>query len=465
MDLKKQGHPPPLPPPHRLQNTEQEVPCSLLYPISAYSSGPLHPHCLLSFTMITITQQCVLGFYAWIFMSVNLDTACAVAIKDRCLVMLPEIPDFHSQGEAVVIRFPFLENAIIYRRLQVDNSTIFHISHSNHGDLRNQSNRVVQRERSLWLLPSLPSDSGTYTYVFRSSTFCFTGKISVIIYASGKEDMDMMSHPVSTQPDRDLTINCPHIGHFKKAESPQWYKGFHSEAFPLNSTRYNTQTNNLLTISNISVEDEGLYTCRLRVTVNNTQYNVSRTWKLQVSEPVPVIPVLLPQPTTTSSDTAFPSSSVLHPYISSPVNGSVIQSHLGSMLVIECRVFAGIQSPDSAKVGWLVSGQPPERSDLSGRVFQSRGRITAGHVQVQLVFLEVYEEDTKVDLRCVAEDESGRQEAVTHITLQDSTLVWLVTASVSGSFFLMVLSVFLHLLCAKSQKQRDYTLARQSSTY
>ncbi|XP_072541344.1 interleukin-1 receptor type 2 [Salminus brasiliensis] len=414
--------------------------------------------------MITIKQQCILGF-AWIFVSVSLDAVYTVPIKDSCTVMHPEMPDFHAQGEAVVIRFPFLENVITYKRLQVDDSTTFHISHSDHDDLQNHSHRVVQSERSLWLLPSLPSDSGTYTYVFRSSTFCFTGEITVIIYALGKEDMDMMSHPVSTQPDRDLTINCPHIDHFQRAESPQWYKGLHSEAFPLNSTRYNTRAEDQLTIRNISVEDEGLYTCKLKVTVNNTQYNVSRTWKLQVSVPVTVIPDLLPESTTKSRDATLTSSSIIYPYITTPVSGSIIESHLGATLVIQCKVFVGNQSADSTEVDWLVNGQSLEHSYLSGRVFQAKQRVTASHIEVQLVFLEVHEEDTKVGLKCVAQYASGRQEAIIQIKLQDSTFVWLVTAAIAGSFFLIVLSVFLHLLCPKRQKQRDYMLARQSSTF
>ncbi|KAI4898514.1 hypothetical protein NFI96_002070 [Prochilodus magdalenae] len=47
----------------------------------------------------------------------------------------------------------------------------------------------------------------------------------------------------------------------------------------------------------------------------------------------------------------------------------------------------------------------------------------------------------------------------------DSTLVWLVTAAIAGSFFLLVVSVFLRLLCPRGRKQNQYTLARQNSTF
>lgn len=84
-----------------------------------------------------------------------------------CEVIGEEIEDFHAQGEAMAITFPFLEANIWYRNLPVDNSTTFQLFHSKRHDLRNQGHRVIQEGRALWLLPSLPSDSGTYTYVFR----------------------------------------------------------------------------------------------------------------------------------------------------------------------------------------------------------------------------------------------------------------------------------------------------------
>ncbi|KAL7881419.1 hypothetical protein AOLI_G00082670 [Acnodon oligacanthus] len=414
--------------------------------------------------MMTIREQCILGFSA-IFILVGLAAVKAVPIKDSCSVVGPEIPDFHTQGEAVVIRFPFLENVISYKGLQVDSGATFLVSHSNHSDLHNQSHRVIQRERAIWLLPSLPSDSGTYTYVFRSSTFCYMGEISVTIYKTGREDMDMISHPVSAQPDKDLTIICPHTDHFKKKESPQWYKGFHSEAFPLKSARYNTGTEDLLTIRNISLEDEGLYTCRLTVTINNTQYNVSRIWKLQVLDPETDILNSQTEPTTNSMDDALTSSSLLYPYITTPVNGSIIESHHGSSLAIQCKVFVGNQSLDFTEVTWLVNGQLPEHTYLNGRVFQANRKVSGSHIEVQLVFLEVHEKDMSMELKCVAKNVLRKQEVITQIKVQDSTFVWLVTAAIAGSFFLLVLSVFMYLLRPIRGKQNDYMLARQNSTF
>ncbi len=37
--------------------------------------------------------------------------------SDSCVLVGPEIPDYRVQGEAVIIRFPFLEDAVNYRRI------------------------------------------------------------------------------------------------------------------------------------------------------------------------------------------------------------------------------------------------------------------------------------------------------------------------------------------------------------
>uniref|UniRef100_A0A4W4DW86 Ig-like domain-containing protein n=1 Tax=Electrophorus electricus TaxID=8005 RepID=A0A4W4DW86_ELEEL len=406
--------------------------------------------CKQSFDSLLCFTQSSFGFLTWMVVSI-------VYCSASCLAVGPEIPDFHTQGELVVIRFPFLEDAILYLRLLVDNST-FHISHSEQHDLQNDTVRVIQRGRSLWLLPSHPSDSGTYSYVLSSDMFCITGSISVTIYETGREDLDMMSYPVSAQPDTDLNISCPHIKHFIMAGSPQWYKGFNVGAFPLISTRYKREKGNLLTITKVSPEDKGLYTCKLKVIFNHTHYNVSRTWKLQVLDNIY-------SHLHDHKAWANASSAILYPYITTPVNGSMIESHFGSSLVIQCKVLVGNQSYDHTEVTWLVNGRSVDSSYLSERAFQATRRVLPNHVVVELVFLEVHEEDTRVELKCVAQNLSGKQEVITQVTLEDSMTMWLVVAAVSSCFFLLVMSVFLYQLCPTSPKRNNYIRARQNSSF
>ncbi|XP_060786488.1 interleukin-1 receptor type 2-like [Neoarius graeffei] len=411
-----------------------------------------------------LTTACVISFSVWIIVSCALAHACTVPVKAGCEVIGEEIEDFHAQGEAMAITFPFLEAYIWYMKLPVDNSTTFQVFHSKHCDLRNQGHRVIQKGWVLWLLPCLPSDSGTYTYVLSSDTFCLTGSFTVTIYEKGREDMEMMSHPVSTKPAEDLSIGCPHINHFNRLESPCWFKGFHDGVPLINGSHYEILPGDSLIIRNVSTEDEGLYTCWLMVIFDNAQYNVSRTWKLQVLSPVTSVPESHTEPTTKSREATLTSPSLPPPYITTPVNGSVIESHLGSSLVIQCKAFVGEQSPDITGLTWLVNSQLVDSSYLRDRAFQEARRVSAGQVEALLIFLEVYEEDTRAELKCVAQNLSGKQEVGVEIKLEDSMLAWLVVIPIASCFFLLVVCVFLRLLCHKQHKH-DYILARQNSTF
>ncbi|TUB52972.1 Interleukin-1 receptor type 2 [Bagarius yarrelli] len=255
--------------------------------------------------------------------------------------------------------------------------------------------------------------------------------------------MEMMSHPVSSEPDENLTIECPHINHFNRLESPRWLKGFRTGVPLTNRTRYEILTEDKvsLTIRNVSAEDEGLYTCWLTVMFNNVKYNVSRTWKLRVLSPVTRVPVTKAEAATKSGDVTLTCSS----------------------LVIKCKAMVDQRSPDIAELTWLVDGQLLDRSYLHGRAFQEI-RVSSDHVEALLVFPEVREEDTKARLSCVAQNGSGKQEVVIRITLEDSMWTWLVVALVGSSFFMLVVCVLLHLLC-RQQRKHNYLLARQNSTF
>ncbi|XP_048017722.1 interleukin-1 receptor type 2-like [Megalobrama amblycephala] len=297
----------------------------------------------------------------------------ALALKGSCEVVGPEIPEYQVQGEAVIIRFPFLEDAINYRNLQVDHSSTFHIDHTN---LRNQSSlkscrdRVKQSGRGVQLLPSHPSDSGTFTYTLRSNTFCLTGSISVTIYEA-EEPNTMMTY--NAHVGEDTKINCPHLRYFTRKENLMWYKDFQSTALPVGRGQYTIESGIILSIRNMSVKDQGFYTCRLNVIFNNTRYNVSRTWRVRVS--APESESAAPEVVTSNNLNAFTSSSYSFPYIVFPVNGSFIESHVGSRLEISCTVSVGKPSAQSTDVTWLVNGHPVENSHLGGRAFKIKGNI------------------------------------------------------------------------------------------
>ena len=45
-------------------------------------------------------------------------------------------------------------------------------------------------------------------------------------------------------------------------------------------------------------------------------------------------------------------------------------------------------------------------------------RVSGSHIEVQLVFLEVHEEDMIAELKCVAKNVLGKQEVITQIKVQ-----------------------------------------------
>ncbi|XP_052004075.1 interleukin-1 receptor type 2 isoform X2 [Xyrauchen texanus] len=411
-----------------------------------------------------INRQCVFDLHTCIVMlSMRLVFTSAVPLTDSCVVVGTEISDHLVQGEAVVIRFPFFEDVIRERKLRLDNSSTFHIEHTNqrnHSSLKSCRDRVMQSGWGILLLPSHTSDSGIYTYTLRSDTFCFTGSIAITIYETEEPNMTVM--PYNAYEGEDIKIICPHLKYYKRAENPKWYKEFQTTALPVGRGRYTIERGIILAIRNISVKDEGFYTCRLKVIFNNTQYNVSRTWRVQVSVPETKTPA--PETVTSKNLKVFTSSSNLFPHIIFPVNGSFTESHFGSSLAIQCTVSIGNQSAESTDVTWLVDGASVENSYLKGRAFQTDRRISTNYIEVELVILELQEVDNGVQLKCISQNQDRKQEVVTQIILTDSASVWLVVFA-SSFCFIIVLCVFLYHLCKRQQKEEHYILARQNSTF
>uniref|UniRef100_A0A8C1J4D5 Ig-like domain-containing protein n=1 Tax=Cyprinus carpio TaxID=7962 RepID=A0A8C1J4D5_CYPCA len=339
------------------------------------------------------------------FSSVQSATLVVVG-SDSCVLVGPEIPDYRVQGEAVIIRFPFLEDVVNHRRLRVDNSSSFQVHH--HSLRSERTDGVMLSERRILLLPSHPSHSGTYSYIFRSErtdprltlvmhfslrsdSFCLTGSITVMIYETEEPNMTVM--PYTAHAGEDTEIVCPLI--------------FHRDVF---------DGQNYASLDSIlSFADR-----------------------------------------ESSSSHSFP-------YIVFPANGSFIESHLGARLVIQCLVSVGNQRAQSTDVTWTVNDQPVENSYLRGRAFQTDKSLSGKHLEVQLVILELLEEDNGTELKCICQNEDQKQEVVTQIKLEGSESVWLVGAAAS-SCFMLVVCVFAYHLCQRPQKPRDYVLARQDST-
>ncbi|KAL2076968.1 hypothetical protein ACEWY4_027427 [Coilia grayii] len=202
--------------------------------------------------------------------------------------------------------------------------------------------------------------------------------------------MEMISVLVpEVTPGHNVIVPCV-TEHLNVTHRPAWYKGRSAAALPVGRGRYLWRWGGALLIQHFSSSDSGFYVCRVTVSVFGALYTVTRFSRVH---------------TTDAS-----------PHIVSPTNSSVFKSHLGSSLVMRCTVAMGSQSASSIQVTWLVGSQSVERSSLAPRAFQKES-VTGGHVEADLVILEVREEDSWAELRCVSQTSTGRQEVFVQIEM------------------------------------------------
>ncbi|KAG7467265.1 hypothetical protein MATL_G00151500 [Megalops atlanticus] len=389
-------------------------------------------------------------------------------MRGGCYHVSADVPEFTVQGEAVVLRCSFLERYLHRQGLsQAEGYTFsFHsgdLSSEGAPVLSDDRGRVREQGHRLWLLPALTRDSGNYSCVFRNASYCFAGTISLHVYETKHSHLDIISYPMSATPGQEGMIRCPQLTEFKNRGKLQWFKESTPIVFTANRTRYRRDTETSFIIRNVIPADEGYYTCQLQVFLNNTQYTVTRIIKLHVAAlgPIDVLPTIRPSQSSVGRK-------ALRPKILDPVNGTFFHSSFGSSLEILCRVLIWNQSADSTEVTWMVNGLPVEESFLGGRALLGEKKVTVmngrNHIELRLTFLELHEEDSRAEIKCVAQNLGGREEVVAWVRLEDFMSTWLVVAAVGTICFLTMVCVFLYQLL-KPRQNKDYILTRQNSTF
>ncbi|XP_034430891.1 interleukin-1 receptor type 2 isoform X2 [Hippoglossus hippoglossus] len=400
-----------------------------------------------------------------------------LTMKDGCYLVNPEVEIFRVEGEAVIVSFPVFKSVL--RVLNIASPTArFLITKDNEtgGVAYESDGRVQQREKQLWLLPSQASDSGEYICTYRNDTYCITGKITLEVFESSSVDMEKVSYPISAMVGERLTFRCPSLSDFNSTDRLiEWYKENSSTAFQSGRAGSLRRDSANLMIPAVSCSHAGVYTCQLRVLIDQQQYKVSRVVLLRVQEPEPQISTTAPRVSVTSdpernSTSSYNTDQASPPVIVSPLNGSIFESPHGSGLELFCKVLTRCHQADSTEVAWLVNGQSVESSYLDGRALQGGRRVTkvteGCQIELRLFVGGITEEDVKTELKCVTQNQAGRQEVVAQLHLEDSTFTWLVVAAVAVSCFLSVVSVFLYVLFKPNRKRKlDYFLARQNSTF
>ncbi|XP_061082160.1 interleukin-1 receptor type 2 [Conger conger] len=430
-----------------------------------------------------------------LLVSINMVGASSIPMRGGCFRLSSEIPVFRLQGEAVVLRCSFLERYLFRQGFSQDEGAMRYLRVDGAGREDSipmaEGLRVQEQTRRLWFLPAQAADSGTYSCVFRNASYCCASNITLQVYEARQPHLDNISYPMFAFHGRNMKLSCHHINEFNISGNLKWYKEATAIALSTNRTRYHRETNTSLTIQNVATTDEGTYTCRLQIVFNTTEYTVSRVIKLSVRaperrgtlpsvKPTASLPSVKPtaslpsvKPTASLPSVKPSHSSVklerLRPKIIAPVNGTIFQTAFGSGLLIMCAVSSGNQSADSTEVTWLLNGQTVSESFLGGRVLLGEKRVTAAdgvnYIELRLIFLEVSEEDTMAEIKCVAQNPRGREEVVVQVRLGDSLFTWLIVAAAGTICFLTVVCLILCQLLKSKQKVKDYILARQDSTF
>ncbi|KAM3862212.1 interleukin-1 receptor type 2-like [Diretmus argenteus] len=368
------------------------------------------------------------------------------------------------EGDAVIFSFPMFETVLqAHNLLSPTTKYIIVKGNRTEGVTYGGEGRVQQHGRQLWLLPAQASDSGEYTSIYRNETHCAAGSINLQVYESNLVDLEKLSYFNSGRLGQKETIKCPSLSSFNWTEQIEWYKHPSPTALRLDTGQYHGHGARL-TISDIKLYNQGHYTCKVKVLINNQQYKVSRTIQFTTSRPAGDLLTTSEPNLHSTMDTPV----IQPPVIVSPLNGTIFESAHGSGLELFCKVLTQCQTVDSTVVTWLVNGQTVEASYLDQRALQGGRRVTTVpggcQVEVRLVVIAMTEEDTEAELKCVTQNQQGGQEIVAHLRLEDSMFTWLVVGLVALSCVLTVISVFLHFI-RKNRRKTNYILARQTSMF
>uniref|UniRef100_A0ACB8FJ46 Uncharacterized protein n=1 Tax=Sphaerodactylus townsendi TaxID=933632 RepID=A0ACB8FJ46_9SAUR len=246
--------------------------------------------------------------------SCSLTTMFLSSIKaDHCNVYnwSSKLEHFVLEGQPVTINC--LSGKMLNLELKEDSLTWYRAG-SHAPVLEDPALRIQQRASSIWFLPAILEDSGFYECTIRNSTHCSKMYFKLTVFQNSRDSCFNGKFALTQYVFTTLNgkIVCPDLNYFRE-ENPiltvLWYKDC-----KLIEDRRFEPLDNYLMIANITMEDQGNYTCRMPYYYMGKQYNVSRDITLNVTESLPKKP----------------------PEIFFPRNHS-IEVDLGSNIIIDCN--------------------------------------------------------------------------------------------------------------------------------
>ncbi|NXR00738.1 IL1R1 protein, partial [Sagittarius serpentarius] len=250
---------------------------------------------------------------------------------------------------------------------------------------RDKLSRIHQQKNLIWFLPAMLEDSGDYECVIRNLTSCrkTCTKVTVFERIDGLCLNEKFAVEEVIFTSSSAKVVCPHLDYFRNDKNIQpvrWYK----DCQLLEGKRFAFSNRDLI-IFNVTVHDQGNYTCETTYTYNGKQYNISRDISLTVEVSPPKKP----------------------PEISYPRNNS-IEVELGSQVTVDCNTTGA----DGYEVFWTGNGVYIDVFYMS-RIFASPyeeetscdGRPVHS---VKLIISEVNSEDYEQPFVCQASNAFGQ---------------------------------------------------------
>ncbi|NWR31474.1 ILRL2 protein, partial [Tachuris rubrigastra] len=250
---------------------------------------------------------------------------------------------------------------------------------------RDKLSRVHQQKNLIWFLPAVLEDSGDYECVIRNLTGCKKMCTKVTIFE--KIDGLCLNEKFAVEEviftSSSAKVVCPHLDYFRNEKDIQpvrWYK----DCQLLEGKRFAFSNSDLI-IFNVTVHDQGNYTCETTCNYNGKQYNISRDVNLIVEVSQPKKP----------------------PEIFYPRNNS-IEVELGSQVTVDCNTTGA----DGYEVFWTGNGVYIDVFYMS-RIFASPYEEETSNDgrpmhSVKLIISEVSSEDYEQPFVCQASNAFGQ---------------------------------------------------------
>ncbi|XP_021269382.1 interleukin-1 receptor type 1-like, partial [Numida meleagris] len=252
---------------------------------------------------------------------------------------------------------------------------------------RDKLSRIHQQKSLIWFLPAILEDSGDYECVKSCRNLTSCSKMSTKVTVFERTDGLCLNKKFAVEEvaftSSSAKLVCPHLDHFRNEENilpVRWYK----DCQLLEGKRFAFLNSDLM-IFNVTVQDQGNYTCKTTYTYNGKQYNIARDISLIVEVSPPKMP----------------------PEISYPQNNS-IEVELGSQVTVDCNTTGA----DGFEVFWTGNGVYIDVFYVS-RIFARPYKEETAYdgrpmYSVQLIISEVHSEDYEQPFVCQASNAFGQ---------------------------------------------------------